>query len=125
MGMDWLTQVQDGLVQGWRILEALGERPSVTTVQGEDIWPGLSTTIPKPPPAGVFMSLVSSSTTDTAGGVGAQQVEVHYIDANGDEQSVTKALNGTTAVDIVVERIRFPQANGGGSRWSQWGRPPA
>lgn len=91
-------------------LRAFGTRTSVSTAaNGDDIWPGTATTLPIPPDIGEQMQAVSTSTSDTSDGVGAQQVELHYIDANGYQQSEIITMNGTVAVPTTATNIRFVQ----------------
>jgi hypothetical protein len=52
------------------------------------------------PTTGQTLYVVSSSTADAAGGVGARSVEVIYLDANGIEGRITKTLTGTTPVSL-------------------------
>jgi hypothetical protein len=105
---DFSTEVALGNVDGWSIMSAMGERDGIgTTVTGEDIWRGTATTVPTPPDIGEQMSVISTDAADTSAGIGVNTIEIHYLDAAGDEQIETAIMNGTTAVDFVATDIRF------------------
>lgn len=50
------------------------------------------------PPAPVQMSIVSTSTSDTAAGTGVRTLVISYLDSNYKQQLTTVTLNGTTPV---------------------------
>lgn len=52
------------------------------------------------PTVGTTYYLNSTSAQDAFGGSGVDTVRITYLDADGVTQTVTKTLNGTTAVDI-------------------------
>ena len=56
------------------------------------------------------MSLVSTSVLDTAAGTGMRSVDIHYLDASGNAQSLVVALNGTTPVNIPTVLFRYINA---------------
>jgi hypothetical protein len=58
------------------------------------------------PSAATVMTVSSSSANDTLGGTGANYVYIEYLDSNYAEQTLTLALNGTTAVSTVVSILR-------------------
>lgn len=100
---------------GWAVAEgdltdhisgtANGERQNIAvTATGDDVWLGTATTIPIPPDAGDYISVVSSSVNDTmTSGTHAWQVDIYYIDpADGLEKETTVSLNGTTAVNTGI-----------------------
>ena len=61
-------------------------------------------------PAGVQITLVSTSAEDGAGTLtGILQVDIHYLDSNLDERREEVTLNGTTAVTTVADDIRHIQ----------------
>ena len=111
-------RVSLGLVPGWSIMSAMGERESMgTTVSGEDIWrgndltpaPTSHTTIPTPASAGEQMEVVSESASDSSIGTGVQSVTIDYLTATGAEpRSVIVTLAGTTPVQLPAS-IRFVQ----------------
>lgn len=91
-------------------LEAAGFRSSISNAtNGDDIWTGTATTLPIPPSAGQQMSVVSTSASDGVGGTGVRTLDIHYIDANGLEQSENITMNGVAAVNTVATNIRFVQ----------------
>lgn len=91
-------------------LYASGFRSNVSAaVNGDDIWTGTATTIPIPPSAGQQMQVVSSSANDTSAGTGVKTIDMHYIDANGDEKEEHITMNGTTPVVTTATDIRFVQ----------------
>jgi len=118
---DFIIEIQKGNVPGHRIMRSLGERDSIqTTLAGEDVWRGneLSSTpaalgshlfIPRPAAAGEQMTIVCEDPLDNSEGTGIQAIELHYLDALGDEQDETVATNGTGLVDTVATDIRFIQ----------------
>lgn len=55
------------------------------------------------------LEVVSSSASDAAAGTGARTVRFTLLDANGDEQSVSLTLNGTTPVPVGT----YLRVNGG------------
>ena len=121
--------VQLGLIPGWGIVDAIGERDGQQqTTLMEDIcrFEELSNTpaqpstkvdylIPRPAPAGEAMALISESTEDHPGGAGVGSVRVLYVDQNGDEQTVTKVMNGQTAVPLTGLTPQFIQEMGSAS----------
>lgn len=54
------------------------------------------------PPAAETLYVVSSSNDDGIGGVGARDVIMEYVDANGVEQTYTIILQGTIALDLGI-----------------------
>lgn len=100
---------------GWAVAEgdvtdhisgtANGERQNIAvTATGDDIWLGTATTIPVPPDAGDYISVVSSSLADTmTTGANAWSVDIYYIDpADGLEKEINVQLNGTTPVNTGI-----------------------
>lgn len=87
---------------------AQGTRSNVTTAtNGNDIWSGTATTLPIPPSAGEQMTIVSTSVNDDSGNTGINTIEIHYLDANGNEQAETITMDGTTPVNTTATNIRF------------------
>ena len=87
---------------------AQGTRASVsTTTSGDDVWSGTATTLPIPVSTGVQMTVVSTSGNDAAAGSGIRTIEIHYLDANGNEQIEGVTMNGVTGVNTVATNIRF------------------
>lgn len=114
-------QVMMGMVSGVSMLHALGERVNIgTTATGEDIWrgndlsatpsaPASTTTIPTPASAGEQMTVISEDAQDTFSGTGVQQIELHYLDGEGNEQEETILMSGTTPVNTIATDIKFVQ----------------
>lgn len=108
--MDYLYDIAEGNVSGHSAFSAFGERTAIAVVAtGADIWTGTATTIPVPADAGERMSIVSTSANDDVGNTGVTQVEIHYLDANGDEQSEIINMDGLNPVHTVATNIRFVQ----------------
>ncbi len=111
-GGDFAFETSKGKVGGHRIMRAEGEFESGTdAAAGEDVCHHAAVSgpalLPTPASAGEQMSVVSDSTDDDLGGIGAEYVRILYIDAEGEEQTETIELNGTTDVDTVATDIRF------------------
>jgi hypothetical protein len=66
-------------------------------------------TQPEPDTAGYTLYIVSDSASDTAAGIGAQSMMVHYLDTAGVQQTVTVATNGQTEVNTGVTDCMFVQ----------------
>jgi len=93
--------VLNGHVPGWSVWQAFGHRESMTNATaGEDLWPGTAAIVPTP--GTEFIRVKSSSADDAAAGTGVQQVRMHWIDSDYDQQTTTLDLNGTSAVLFVA-----------------------
>lgn len=103
----YIVEVARGNVPGSDIFGAYGQLNAGGPLTRWMIWPGPTQYQPYIH-AGAAMDIVSSSASDSAAGTGIQQVEVHYIDTNGDEQLVVKELNGITPVSLGIT-ARFIQ----------------
>lgn len=91
-------------------LYARGFRSNISSaVTGDDIWTGTATTIPIPPSTGQQMQVVSTSANDTNSGTGTRTLEIHYVDANGNEKGENITMNGLTPVVTTATNIRFIQ----------------
>lgn len=101
------ASVARGKTPGGGALSGFGERDIASGVA--DIWSGPTAAQPFPPAAGIQMEVVSDDAADAAGGTGARELEIHYLDANGDAQSEIVALDGTTPVQTTATNIRFVQ----------------
>ena len=93
-----------GKYLGWNAIEKFGFNASVTTSL-TDIW-SVGGVLPYPTSA-ESVEILSSSSADTSGGLGAQTVEIQGLDANWDLQSETLTMNGTTAVASTKTWIRI------------------
>lgn len=109
--VDYLTAVGLGKVAGHSIFRGLGRRDSLSTGSaGNDIWEGVAATFVYPnQTTGEQCTLVSTSAQDSAAGTGAQQIDVHYLDATGAQKVETVTMNGTTPVNTIATNIRFIQ----------------
>ena len=76
-----------------------------TTSAYYDLWMG-NTTVYRPPSTAISMQIVSSSTSDTSGGSGVQQVTINYLDSSYNPQTIVVTMNGTTAVSLGVSVLR-------------------
>lgn len=109
--LDYHSAVGMGQIAGHVSFRGYGQRSSLSTiVSGDDVWEGTSTTCPFPSSAGEQMTIVSTSTSDSSGGIGIQTIDIHYIDATGNAQTETIIMNGTTPVNTVATNMRFIQS---------------
>lgn len=102
-----------------RSAQVEGKRESLATGT-HDIWEGLASTIPLPDPNGQQMAIISDNNGDIAGGAGAREVVLEYIDTNGDAQTEFITMNGTTevlttAIDIKMVNDFYVSKNGDGA----------
>lgn len=84
-----------------------GKFTATGAVVNHVIWPDGVYNIPAP--AGVQMSIVSTSAQDAVGGTGMITAEIHYLDANLAEQIETITMTGLTPKLTVATNIRFIQ----------------
>lgn len=112
----YVTEVARGNVPGAQLFGAFGELVTAGAITDWMVWPGPTTRQPYSS-TGVAISVVSTSADDTSGGTGIQQVEIHYIDVNGDEQEVYATMNGITpvVVGVTAKFIQCVHANAIGS----------
>jgi len=104
---DYTDSISSGTAIG---LRGFGTRLSISAaVTGDDVWMGTATTLPIPPDVGEQMQVVSTSLSDSAAGIGANTVDIHYIDAAGIMKYETVTMNGVTPVLTVATNIRFVQ----------------
>lgn len=101
--MSYLYDIVEGNVPGHEAWTKSGYNPNVGTAS-ETVW-SYSTAYVFPT-APIQMEVVSSDNTqDKAGGTGALEVYVNYLDGNYVEHQETIILNGTTAVPTVATNI--------------------
>lgn len=100
------VDIARGRVPGSQPFSGFGKRVTAGA-ETNVLWPNGAYAFP--PPAGVQMSLVSTSASDGVAGTGIRSVEMHYLDANLAERSEVVTLNGTTPVLTVATNIRFIQ----------------
>lgn len=97
-----------GLIPGCKTLTAFGERTTAGAETNFPIWNDGNFVLP--PPAGVQLSIVSTSANDTnITGSGAWTLKINYLDAQLAEKIEIVALNGLTPVTTVATNIRFVQ----------------
>lgn len=89
-----------------RSAQVEGKRESIATGT-YDIWEGSASTIPLPNPSGQQMAIISDNNGDIAGGAGAREVVLEYIDSNGDAQTEFITMNGTTEVLTIATDIKM------------------
>jgi len=102
---DFKAKVLKGDVPGWSILRGFGEREGMgVPTNGCDVWRGNDSgvggddLIPLIDSAGIQISVKSSSANDTSAGTGVRTIRLHYIKADGTEDSEDLVMNGTTGV---------------------------
>jgi hypothetical protein len=105
--LDFYTEVAKGNVKGHSHINKFGDNP--TAEAGDDIWGG-GGTYPFFPTAAVAVDIVSTSTDDDAGGIGAIQVIVQGLDANWEEQQETVTLDGLGIVQLTKTYVRLFRA---------------
>lgn len=103
---DYLRDVARGAVSGARPIGGYGER----TTSGPDsgvLWSNGVYSFP--PPAGVQLSVVSTSASDSSAGTGIRQVLLQYLDASLVEKTEVITLDGLTPVLSAATNVRFIQ----------------
>lgn len=99
------TQVAQGLVPGYSIVNMTGENPDVDSAAYEDIWyQGGTMTYPA---AALQMTVSSDSANDTSAGTGARTVLISGVNSAYEAISETVTLNGTTAVTTTNSFLRI------------------
>jgi hypothetical protein len=102
--------ISEGLLSGRLPFAGYSSRRAVSIIpQGSDIWTGTAVILPVPPEAGEQISVVSDSDSDVNAGTGINTLLVNYLDANGDAQTETVTMNGTTPVNLTDPNVRFIQ----------------
>ena len=108
--MPYLYDIAEGNVPDHDYFRGFGERVAVAVVAtGVDIWRGVANAIPIPAAAGEQLEVISTSGNDDGApvGTGVRTVEVHYLDAAGDEHEETVIMNGLGAVALNETNVRF------------------
>lgn len=85
-----------------RVISGFKSNVSTTVMDDITMIPG-TTTIPYP--NGIQLKVFSSATSDALSGIGAQKIEIHYLDTNYNELEETIIMNGTTPVNTVATDI--------------------
>lgn len=103
---DIKDMVSKGIIPDHQVVFEFGQRNSLTSApEGEDIWNGVASVIPRPPDAGELMSITCEDAADDVAGTGVRSVEINYIDAAGDHQTLIVETNGgTTNIPTVMFR---------------------
>lgn len=102
---NYFLDVSRGKIAGTQLIASYGERLTTGAETDRVVWPNGVFSIPDA--AGVQMSLVSTSADDDETGTNIRTVELHYLDADLNEQSEIITLQGLTPVLTVATNIRF------------------
>jgi len=97
----YLYLIAEGKIPNHTIGAANGYKINVPTASYGDIFG----TVLNEPHTSVGAKIVSSSADDTNGGIGANMVELHYLDSNWVEKTENVTLNGTTPVTLAATDI--------------------
>jgi hypothetical protein len=84
---------------------SFGQRTFTGSAEGAVVW--TDGDFPGPLAGGAQLSVVSTSTNDSANGTGIRTVEIHYLDTNLAEKVEVITLNGTTPVLTQAADIHF------------------
>lgn len=103
---DYLRDVSRGAVTGARPIGGFGEKVTIAADSGV-LWSNGAYSFP--PTAGVQLSLVSTSASDSSAGTGIRQIFLQYLDASLVERTEVVTMNGLTPVLTVATNIRFVQ----------------
>jgi len=106
---EYTLAIGRGLVPGAYPMSGYGQYVSTGPVTNHVIWP--DGTFLLPPPAGLQMSIVSTSANDDGSpvGTGVRTIDIHYLDANLNPMIENLTMNGVTPVLTVATNIRFIQ----------------
>lgn len=109
--MDYLTGIGLGIVPNHEIFRGFGQRTSLSTVAtGDDISENTLAALSVPDQTvGEQMTVVSTAGDDTLAGANVQKIGIDYLDADGNAQTETVEMEGTTPVDTAATNIRFIQ----------------
>lgn len=100
---EYYQDIGEGNMPGHSRFDKIGFTPTVASTEG-DVWSKGGVHVQ--PAGGIQMAVVSSDNTqDKAGGTGALEVSVYYLNTLFIEQTITVALNGTTPVNTVPTNI--------------------
>ena len=108
-GSSFLREVARGNVTGAERWSGFGEAVLGSAQTWYDVSPLGVASIPSPAEAGVQMSVVSSSAADDSVSTGIRTVDIHYLDADGNEQSEVVPMDGTTPVLTTAINMRWIQ----------------
>lgn len=98
---DFFTEVGRGNIPGHKLITIAGANDSINSSPNNygDI-SHIPSVMAIPSANGNSLEILSSSIDDHITGSGAQKVEIHYLDALGDEQTLKVDMDGTTVVSI-------------------------
>lgn len=117
---DWYTQVAEGKITGYSIVNKFGENTDIDNGSvPEDVWNGGGLYTGFPTGAAETIEVFSSDANDTSAGTGARTIRVYGLDANYVEQQEDITLNGvtpgvTTNTYMRVHRIYVLTVGSGG-----------
>lgn len=103
----FLAMVARGRIDGASLFGSYGKYTAGGAVSNRGIWPGPTQFQPYNLSGVTDGYVISDSINDVLAGSGIQSVEIHYIDANGDQQAVTRDMDGTNPV--LIPTFRFIQ----------------
>lgn len=106
-GSSFYREIARGNVNGAEPFSAFGVRTTSGSETDHVIWPNGTFSIPDP--AGIQMTVVSSSASDSSAGTNVRTIDIHYLDANLDPQVEVVTMNGLTGVTTTATNIRFIQ----------------
>ena len=102
VGTDFYTEVAKGTVPGHSIIHKFGSSLLTTTQKVVS-----QTGAYQVPIAVVSLEIVSDSASDSAAGIGAQEMTIIGLDANWEEVTFTVITNGLTPVALSTDLIRL------------------
>ena len=102
VGTDFYTEVAKGAVPGHSIIHKFGSA-LLTTTQRVITQTGTYQT----PIATVSLEIISDSVSDTAAGIGAQEMTIIGLNADWEEVTFTVIMNGLTPVALDTDLIRL------------------
>lgn len=101
-------QVARGEIGGSKPFGSFGKITTGGAVSKRVIWPNGTFTFPNQT-TGETISFVSTDAQDSAAGTGIREIEVHYLDADLNEQHAVIPLTGLTPVVSALTGVRFIQ----------------
>jgi hypothetical protein len=101
----YLYDISEGNIAGHEPRRILGRNEGVTTTL-TDLTEIAGGSI-KLPTTAQAVEVVSTSADDAGGGIGVQQIEVHYLDNDWNEISQEITLTGLTPVNLSFPALRF------------------
>jgi hypothetical protein len=98
---NWVLEIAKGNIDKHTLVHVYGRNTDIDLAAAEDVWDGGGVWVA--PTIARVHNIVSTDTNDDGApvGTGARTISVSGLDSNGDEQSETIILNGTTNVPTV------------------------